>query len=110
MRETKLVCLSLHKNPPISYCSKRDQILPGHSSRLFPSSTIFLSKVLLSISNCIHIMQAEEKPWWSVFPAPHRTAPVYPKENLLREFNILQDVLNAGTLLIDVRRTDYEGI
>ena len=54
-------------------------------------------------------MQAEEKPWWSVFPAPQRTAPVYPKENLLRQFNILQDVLNAGTLLIDVRRTDYEG-
>jgi arsenical-resistance protein 2 len=53
-------------------------------------------------------MQVEEK-WWAVFPAPQRTAPVYPNENLLRQFNILQDVLNAGTLLIDVRRNDYEG-
>lgn len=54
-------------------------------------------------------MQAEEKPWWEAFPKPERTARVYPKENLLRQFNILQDLLNAGTLLIDVRRNDYEG-
>ena len=54
-------------------------------------------------------MQAEEKPWWAAFPTPERTATVYPKENLLRQFNILQDILNAGTLLIDVRRNDYEG-
>jgi hypothetical protein len=44
------------------------------------------------------------------FPPPTLTAPLYPKEDLLRQFNILQDILNAGTLLIDVRRTDYEGI
>jgi len=54
-------------------------------------------------------MQTEEKPWWSVFPNPERQAPVYPKEKLLNQLNIMQDILNAGTLLIDVRRNDYEG-
>jgi len=51
----------------------------------------------------------EETPWWEKFPTATRTAPVYPKETLLRQFTILGDILNAGTLLIDVRRTDHEG-
>jgi arsenical-resistance protein 2 len=51
----------------------------------------------------------EEAPWWEKFPVATRTAPTYSKETLLRQFNILGDILNAGTLLIDVRRTDHEG-
>lgn len=51
----------------------------------------------------------EEAPWWHKFPAATRTAPLYTKETLLRQFTILGDILNAGTLLIDVRRTDHEG-
>ncbi|KIW07928.1 uncharacterized protein PV09_01835 [Verruconis gallopava] len=54
-------------------------------------------------------MAAEEPPWWSKFPQPERSPPLYSKEDLLRQFQILGDVLNAGTLIIDVRRTDYEG-
>jgi hypothetical protein len=42
-------------------------------------------------------------------PEPTTTCQVIPKEQLLRQYQILGDVLNAGTLLIDVRRTDYEG-
>ncbi|QDS68289.1 hypothetical protein FKW77_010653 [Venturia effusa] len=52
----------------------------------------------------------EEAPWWEKFSAlGARTAPSYSKETLLRQFNILGDILNAGTLLIDVRRNDHEG-
>jgi len=51
----------------------------------------------------------EQSQWWTAFPAPTRTAQLYSRENLLRQFNVLGDILNAGTLLIDVRRTDYEG-
>jgi arsenical-resistance protein 2 len=54
-------------------------------------------------------MAQEELPWYASLPTPTRTASLYPKEDLLRQFNILGDILNAGTLLIDVRRTDYEG-
>jgi hypothetical protein len=43
------------------------------------------------------------------FPPPRSTAPIMPKEQLLQQFAILGDILTAGTLLIDVRRTDYEG-
>lgn len=52
----------------------------------------------------------EEVPWWDKFSTlGSRDAPLYSKETLLRQFNILGDILNAGTLLIDVRRTDHEG-
>src|ERR1700761_5255170 len=54
-------------------------------------------------------MAQEEAPWYASLPTPVRAAPLYPKEDLLRQFMILGDMLNAGTLLIDVRRTDYEG-
>jgi arsenical-resistance protein 2 len=53
--------------------------------------------------------QQEEVPWHAGLPPPTRTAPLYKKEQLLSQFNILGDLLNAGTLFIDVRRTDYEG-
>lgn len=43
------------------------------------------------------------------FPDPHSVAPLIGREQLGRQFAILGDLLNAGTLLIDVRRTDYEG-
>jgi arsenical-resistance protein 2 len=42
-------------------------------------------------------------------PLPTTVCQAIPKEQLLRQYQILGDVLNAGTLLIDVRRTDYEG-
>jgi arsenical-resistance protein 2 len=54
-------------------------------------------------------MAQEEPPWHAAFPPPTRTAPLFKKEDLLRQISILGDLLNAGTLLIDVRRTDYEG-
>ncbi|KAF2403924.1 hypothetical protein EJ06DRAFT_505356 [Trichodelitschia bisporula] len=54
-------------------------------------------------------MVQEEQPWWASLPPPVQTAPLYKKENLLRQYAIIGDILNAGTLLIDVRRTDYEG-
>jgi len=43
------------------------------------------------------------------FPPPTTECQRIPKERLLTQFQILGDILNAGTLLIDVRRTDYEG-
>jgi hypothetical protein len=45
----------------------------------------------------------------SRFPQPRSQAPVIEREQLVRQFMILGDLLNAGTLLVDVRRTDYEG-
>jgi hypothetical protein len=43
------------------------------------------------------------------YPPPRSVASVMKKEQLQRQFAILGDILNAGTLLIDVRRTDFEG-
>lgn len=31
------------------------------------------------------------------------------KEQLLRQFAVLGDIVNAGTLLIDLRKNDFEG-
>lgn len=45
----------------------------------------------------------EEPPWWSKFPEPTVTPQMYSKENLLGQFQIFGDILNAGTLIIDVR-------
>lgn len=45
----------------------------------------------------------------SRFPQPRSTAPIIERERLVQQFMILGDLLNAGTLLVDVRRTDYEG-
>jgi len=43
------------------------------------------------------------------FPPPKSTAAFLPKEQLVRQFAFLGDILTAGTLLVDVRRVDYEG-
>jgi hypothetical protein len=43
------------------------------------------------------------------YPQPRSEARVLQKEQLLRQFAVLGDLLSAGALLIDVRRTDYEG-
>jgi arsenical-resistance protein 2 len=45
----------------------------------------------------------------SGFPPPRSAAPPIQKEQLLRQFAMLGNILNAGTLLVDLRRTDYEG-
>ncbi|KAF2674800.1 Rhodanese-like protein [Microthyrium microscopicum] len=45
----------------------------------------------------------------SQFPQPRSVAPLMDPQQLVRQFMILGDLLNAGTLLVDVRRTDYEG-
>jgi hypothetical protein len=45
----------------------------------------------------------------SRFPQPRSQAPTIERERLVQQFMILGDLLNAGTLLVDVRRTDYEG-
>lgn len=54
-------------------------------------------------------MASEEEPWYKAFPEPTETAPVFPQEKLLRMFQMVGDICNAGCLLIDLRRTDYEG-
>ena len=43
------------------------------------------------------------------FPQPRSEARPLKKEQLVRQFAVLGDLLSAGALLIDVRRTDYEG-
>ena len=43
------------------------------------------------------------------FPQPRSEARLLNKTQLLRQFAVLGDLLSAGALLIDVRRTDYEG-
>lgn len=55
------------------------------------------------------LTMAEETPWHATFPAPKQIVPNFSKEKLLQFYATLGDVLNAGVLLIDVRRTDYEG-
>jgi arsenical-resistance protein 2 len=42
-------------------------------------------------------------------PPPTTECERIAKEQLIRQFQILGDILNAGTLLIDVRRNDYAG-
>lgn len=54
-------------------------------------------------------MATEEPPWHAAFPEPTVTAPTFKKENLVRLYQTLGDVLSAGLLLIDLRRTDYDG-
>ncbi|KAF2468268.1 Rhodanese-like protein [Lindgomyces ingoldianus] len=48
---------------------------------------------------------AETKPqnWWDAFPAPHQTALLIPREL------VLESLASPSLLVIDVRRTDYEG-
>jgi arsenical-resistance protein 2 len=43
------------------------------------------------------------------FPPPKSTAAILPKEQLVRQFAFLGDILTAGTLLVDVRRDDFDG-
>jgi hypothetical protein len=43
------------------------------------------------------------------FSQPRSEARLLNKSQLLRQFAVLGDLLSAGALLIDVRRTDYEG-
>ena len=54
-------------------------------------------------------MASDEQPWYKAFPEPTETATSFKKENVLRLFHTIGDILNAGMLLIDLRRTDYEG-
>lgn len=53
--------------------------------------------------------QQDETPWHAAFPAPTTTAPTFAKDQLLRFYQMLGDILEAGMLLIDLRRIDYEG-
>jgi arsenical-resistance protein 2 len=43
------------------------------------------------------------------FTEPRSVAAVLSRDQVWRQFSVLGDLLNAGTLLVDVRRTDYEG-
>lgn len=54
----------------------------------------------------IHIsMASDERPWHEAFPAPQETAPVFPRERAM----MILSMKIASLLIIDVRRTDYEG-
>ncbi|KAF1932303.1 Rhodanese-like protein [Didymella exigua CBS 183.55] len=46
---------------------------------------------------------ADSKPWHAAFPAPSTTAPVITREDALK------DLSSDDLLLVDVRRTDFEG-
>lgn len=48
-------------------------------------------------------MTDDSKPWHAAFPAPSTTAPVITREE------VLKDLGSDGLLLVDVRRTDFEG-
>lgn len=41
--------------------------------------------------------------WWDAFPAPRHTAPLLPREAAL------SDLASPDLLVVDVRRSDYEG-
>ena len=41
--------------------------------------------------------------WWDAFPAPRHTAPLLPREVAL------PNLTSPDLLIVDVRRTDYEG-
>jgi len=43
------------------------------------------------------------------YPPPQSVAQLMKKEQLQRQFAILGDILNAGTLLVDLRRNDFQG-
>src|ERR1051326_5586163 len=46
---------------------------------------------------------AKEAPWWESFPAPQHTAA------LITAAEVMSQLSHPDLLLIDVRRTDYEG-
>lgn len=48
-------------------------------------------------------MTEDSKPWHAAFPAPRTTAPVSTREE------VLKDLGSDEMLLVDVRRTDFEG-
>ncbi|KAJ4409091.1 hypothetical protein N0V91_002907 [Didymella pomorum] len=48
-------------------------------------------------------MAEDSKPWHAVFPAPRTTAPIITPEE------VLKDLSSDDLLLVDVRRTDFEG-
>lgn len=50
-------------------------------------------------------MADEEKPWHAAFPAPTLTAPIFPQRQAL----MILAMKIASMLIVDVRRTDYEG-
>jgi arsenical-resistance protein 2 len=49
--------------------------------------------------------EEEEKPWHAAFPAPHLEAGVMPAARA----QMILSMKIASMLIIDVRRTDYEG-
>ena len=51
----------------------------------------------------------EEKPWHAAFPAPRTTAPLLERDSVFRMLSAMGDIFSIGLLLVDVRRTDYEG-
>ncbi|KAJ4382865.1 hypothetical protein N0V86_002090 [Didymella sp. IMI 355093] len=48
-------------------------------------------------------MADDSKPWHAAFPAPSTAAPVIAREE------VLKDLSSDDLLLVDVRRTDFEG-
>ena len=54
-------------------------------------------------------MENEPTTWFQNWPEPRSTAEVIPRDRIFRIMHHIGDFLNGGPLLIDVRRTDYEG-
>lgn len=50
-------------------------------------------------------MASEQQPWHAAFPAPSTTADVFPRHRAL----MVLSMKIASMLIVDVRRTDYEG-
>lgn len=50
---------------------------------------------------------SETQPWYAAFPEPTHTAPIMPRRRAMQMLS-LKGV--ASLLVIDVRRTDFEGM
>lgn len=48
-------------------------------------------------------MAEDSKPWHAAFPAPRTTAPIITRDE------VPEDLSSGDLLLVDVRRTDFEG-
>lgn len=61
----------------------------------------------LTLHNICNMANNGEKPWHAAFPAPTLTAPIMPRRRAAQMLS-LKGV--ASLLMIDVRRTDFEGL
>jgi hypothetical protein len=71
-------------------------------ARRLPQRSIIAIESRILVQKFIE-MAEDSKPWHAVFPAPRTTAPIITPEE------VLKDLSSDDLLLVDVRRTDFEG-